>query len=131
MHADPSAYVREVMGRRSAGLAPFAADALAEYERCLSLPGTAHAICEDYRAAAGIDMEHERQDIAAGRLIEAPTLVLWGAQGAIEKCFRPLDEWRRLARQVQGEALACGHYVAEEAPEPLLAKTLPFLLQGR
>ncbi|MEO5697586.1 MAG: alpha/beta hydrolase [Burkholderiaceae bacterium] len=125
--ADPAAYLRDVMGRRSAGMAPFDPAALAEYERCIALPGTSHGICEDYRAAAGIDMEHERDDIDAGRLIEPPTLVLWGAQGVIHKCFEPLDEWRRLARQVEGEALPCGHYIAEEAPDALLAKVLPFL----
>jgi haloacetate dehalogenase len=131
IEADPAAYVREVMGRRSAGLAPFDPAALAEYERCIALPGTAHGICEDYRAAAGIDMEHEREDIAAGRLIESPTLVLWGEKGAIQKCFKPLDEWRHLVRQVEGETLPCGHYIAEEAPEALLAKVLPFLSSGR
>jgi haloacetate dehalogenase len=131
IEADPAAYVREVMGRRSAGLAPFDPAALAEYERCIALPGTAHGICEDYRAAAGIDMEHEREDIASARLIESPTLVLWGEQGAIQKCFKPLDEWRRLARQVEGESLPCGHYIAEEAPEALLTKVLPFLSSGR
>ncbi len=131
IEADPAGYVCEVMGRRSAGLAPFDPVALAEYERCSALPGTAHGICEDYRAAADIDLAHERDDIEAGRLIESPLLVLWGEQGAIQKCFKPLDEWRRLARQVEGESLHCGHYIAEEAPDALLSKGLPFLLRGR
>jgi haloacetate dehalogenase len=125
--AHPAAYIRDVIGRRSAGLAPFDPAALAEYERCIALPGTAHGICEDYRAAAGIDMQHERDDIEAGRLVEPPTLVMWGEQGVIQKCFKPLDEWQRLARHVEGEALPCGHYIAEEAPDELLAKVLPFL----
>ncbi len=127
IEADPAAYIRDVMGRRSAGLAPFDPLALAEYQRCIALAGAAHGICEDYRAAAGIDMAHERDDIEAGRLIEPPALVLWGEQGVIQKCFEPLNEWRRLARQVDGEALPCGHYIAEEAPDALLAKVLPFL----
>lgn len=127
IEADPAAYIRDVMGRRSAGLAPFDPGALAEYQRCIALPGTAHGICEDYRAAAGIDIAHEREDIEAGRLIEPPTLVLWGEQGVVQKCFKPLDEWRRIARQVEGEALPCGHYIAEEAPDVLLATVLPFL----
>lgn len=125
--ADPAAYVRDVMGRRSAGLAPFDPGALAEYERCIALPGTAHGICEDYRAAATIDMAHERDDIAAGRLIDPPTLVLWGQDGVIQRCFQPLEEWQRLARQVEGHPLPCGHYIAEEAPAALLAHALPFL----
>ncbi|MEO8250794.1 MAG: alpha/beta hydrolase [Burkholderiales bacterium] len=127
IEADPAAYIVDVMGRRSAGLAPFDPPALAEYKRCIALPGTAHGICEDYRAAAGIDIEHERADIQGGRLIEAPLLVLWGEQGVIQRCFEPLSEWRRLARKLEGEALPCGHYIAEEAPDALLAKVLPFL----
>ena len=127
IEADPAAYIVDVIGRRSAGLAPFDPRALAEYQRCIALPGAAHGICEDYRAAAGIDMAHERADRESRRLIEAPALVLWGERGVIHKCFEPLDEWRRLARRVEGGALPCGHYIAEEAPDALLAKVLPFL----
>ncbi len=128
IEADPHAYVRDVMGRRSAGLAPFDPRALAEYTRCLALPGTAHGICEDYRAAASIDLEHDRADRDAGRLLQTPLLVLWGADGVVARCFEPLVEWRKLAAQVEGEALPCGHYIPEEAPEALLARALPFLL---
>lgn len=127
IEADPAAYIRDVMGRRSAGLAPFDPRALAEYRRCIALPGTAHGLCEDYRAAAGIDLDHDRADRDAGQLLQTPLLVLWGAEGVVHRCFRPLDEWRRVARDVEGEALACGHYIAEEAPEALLARVLPFL----
>jgi haloacetate dehalogenase len=129
IEADPAAYVREVMGRRSAGLAPFAPLALAEYQRCMALPGTAHAICEDYRAAAGLDLDHDRGDRAQGRSLASPLLVLWGAEGVVHRCFDPLALWRRIATDVQGEALPCGHYIPEEAPEALLAKALPFLLK--
>ena len=125
--ADPAAYVRDMMGRRDAGLAPFDPRALVEYQRCAALSGAAHAMCEDYRAAASIDLVHDRADREAGRLLEQPLLVLWGAKGVVERCFRPLDEWRRVAREVGGEALPCGHYIPEEAPEPLLAHTLRFL----
>lgn len=128
IEADPQAYVRDVMGRRSAGLAPFDPRALAEYTRCLALPGTARGICEDYRAAAGIDLEHDRIDRDAVRLLDTPLLVLWGADGVVGRCFDPLREWRKLAARVEGEALPCGHYIAEEAPDALLARALPFLL---
>lgn len=127
IEADPFAYIRDVMGRRSAGLAPFDPRALAEYHRCLALPGAAHGLCEDYRASAGIDLEHDRTDRDAGRLLQQPLLALWGGQGVVHRCFRPLDEWRRVARDVKGEALSCGHYIAEEAPEALLERVLPFL----
>ena len=115
------------MGSRSAGLAPFDPRALAEYQRCMALPGAAHGVCEDYRAAAGIDLVHDRADRAAGRLLQQPLLALWSEQGVINRCFHPLDEWRRVARKICGEALPCGHYIPEEAPEPLLARVLPFL----
>jgi len=128
IEADPHAYVRDVMGRRSAGLAPFDARALAEYARCLALPGTARGICEDYRAAASIDLDHDRADRDRGELLQTPLLVLWGAQGVVARCFDPLREWRALAAQVEGEALDCGHYIPEEAPDALLARALPFLL---
>ncbi|QEI09281.1 alpha/beta hydrolase [Pigmentiphaga aceris] len=131
IEADPAAYIRDVMGRRSAGLAPFDPRALAEYQRCIALPGTAHGICEDYRAAAGIDLQHDRADRDAGRLLETPLLALWGEQGVVHKCFQPLEEWKRVARQVEGRALPCGHYIAEEAPDALLEHALPFLLRDR
>lgn len=127
IEADPAAYVHDVMGRRSAGLAPFDPRALNEYKRCLALPGTAHGICEDYRAAASIDLEHDRADRDAGHRLEMPLLVLWGEHGVVHRCFEPLKEWRKLADQVDGEALPCGHYIPEEAPAALLAKALPFL----
>jgi len=127
IEADPAAYLRDVMGRRSAGLAPFDPRALAEYLRCIALPGAAHGVCEDYRAAAGIDLVHDRADREAGRRLQTPLLALWGEEGVVHRCFKPLDEWRRVARDVRGEALPCGHYIAEEAPEALLARVQPFL----
>ena len=127
IEADPSAYLHDVMGRRSAGLSPFAPEAWADYERCIALPGAAHAMCEDYRAAAGIDLQHDRADREAGRRLPMPVLALWGAQGVVQRCFNPLAEWRRVADDVQGGALPCGHYIAEEAPEQLLDSVLPFL----
>lgn len=127
IEADPAAYLRDVMGRRSAGMAPFDSRALADYEQGLSQPGAAHGLCEDYRAAAGIDLEHERADRAAGRLLLQPLLVLWGEQGVVHRCFKPLAEWQRVAADVRGAPLPCGHYIPEEAPDLLLAHTLDFL----
>jgi haloacetate dehalogenase len=127
IEADPAAYVRDVMGKRSAGLAPFDPRALAEYQRCLALPGAAHGICEDYRAAATIDLEHDRVDRDAGSRLALPLMVLWGEQGVVGRCFDPLAEWQRVAADVQGGALPCGHYIAEEAPDRLLERVLPFL----
>jgi haloacetate dehalogenase len=130
IQADPAAYLHDVMGGRSAGLAPFDPRAFAEYTRALSLPGAAHGLCEDYRAAASIDLEHDRADRAANRRLAMPLLALWGAQGVVQRCFKPLDEWRVVADDVRGEALPSGHYIPEEAPDALLAVALPFLLES-
>lgn len=127
IEANPAQYLKSVMGARSAGMAPFSPEALGEYERCLALPGTARGICGDYRASAGIDLVHDQADIDAGVKLACPTLVLWGAEGAIEQCFDALGEWQKVALDVDGKALACGHYIAEEAPELLLAEALDFL----
>ncbi|MFJ1251354.1 alpha/beta fold hydrolase [Cupriavidus sp. CuC1] len=130
IEADPALYLRSTMGSRSAGLAPFTEAAMGEYLRCLSLPGAAHGLCEDYRASASIDLEHDRADLAAGRKVECEMLALWGEQGAVGRCFAPLEEWRKVARNVSGKSLPCGHYIAEEMPELLLDETLPFLLRA-
>ncbi len=130
IEADPSAYLLDIMGRRSAGLSPFDPRAMAEYQRCIALPGAAHAMCEDYRAAAGIDLDHDRADrahLAQGHRIEIPIRVFWGEQGVVHRCFAPLDEWRRVANHAEGEALPCGHYIAEEAPDKLLNAIGSFL----
>jgi haloacetate dehalogenase len=124
--ADPVRYVRSVMGGRHAGLAPFAPEALAEYERCAGIEGTPMSICEDYRASATIDLEHDRADVAAGRRLAQPLRVLWGEHGAVGRCFDVLALWRERAAEVGGRALPCGHYIPEEAPGELLAEALTF-----
>jgi haloacetate dehalogenase len=126
IEADPAAYIRDMMGRRSNGLAPFNPRALAEYQRCAALPGAAHSMCEDYRAAAGIDLAHDRADRDAGLQLPMPVLALWGEEGVVHRCFRPLAEWRRMAPNLRGGPLPCGHYIAEEAPDRLLDEVFPF-----
>jgi haloacetate dehalogenase len=127
IEADPEGYLKGVMGTRSAGLAPFPPEVLAEYLRCLSLPGTARGICEDYRASAGIDLAHDQADLDAGRRLELPLRVLWGAEGTVGRCFDPLAEWRQVATQVSGRALPGGHYLAEEVPDLVLEEARSFL----
>ena len=125
--ADPVQYLRSVMGKRHAGLAVFDRAALAEYERCIQIPGTAQAICEDYRASATIDLEHDRADVLAGVRLQQPVQVLWGQHGAVGQCFDVLALWRERAVSVSGHCLPCGHYIAEEAPEQLLHHAFDFL----
>ena len=124
--ADPVRYIRSVMGKRHAGLAAFAPEAMAEYERCVQIPGSAESICEDYRASAGIDLDHDRADVAAGRRLDQPLRVLWGEHGAVGQNFDVLALWRERADEVSGRALSCGHYIAEEAPALLLEEALEF-----
>lgn len=126
IEASPRGWLQATMGVRGT-LDAFDPRALAEYERCLSQPGAAHAVCEDYRAAATIDLEHDRADRDAGRRLAMPLQVLWGERGIIARCFDALAEWRRVADDVRGGALPCGHYVPEEAPQALLDAALPFL----
>ncbi|WP_367760358.1 alpha/beta hydrolase [Ammoniphilus sp. 3BR4] len=100
--------------------------AYSEYLRCFKDPHTIHGICEDYRAGASIDLIHDRDDLQANRKIECDLLVIWGANGLVEKFFRPLDEWNKFAKQVEGRALPCGHFIPEEAPELLLEELYSF-----
>lgn len=100
---------------------------LAEYLRCYRDPATRHAICEDYRAAATIDLVHDRAD--AERRIKAPLLALWGALGTVGQLYDVLETWREKARDVSGRALDCGHSPQEEVPEETLTELLAFFAE--
>jgi len=93
---------------------------VAEYRRCYRDPATRHAICEDYRAAASIDLDHDAAD--RDRRIEAPLLLLWGAQGTVGELFDVMESWRSKASDIRGHALPCGHSPQEEVPDLLLAE---------
>ncbi|MGB2318477.1 MAG: alpha/beta fold hydrolase [Candidatus Puniceispirillum sp.] len=99
-------------------------DAMAEYLRTYNNPDTIHAICEDYRASAGIDLEHDKLD--QGYLIEAPLLVIWGAMSVVGDLYDVVETWRQKARNVKGFALPCGHTIPEEAPDELASELLKF-----
>lgn len=126
IEANPDVYIERVMGSRHAGLAPFSPEALDAYRAALRQPGAVHAMCEDYRASASIDLEHDRADLERGNKLACPLRVLWGAQGVIARCFDPLAEWRKVARDVSGRALPCGHYIPEEASDALVEEMLAF-----
>lgn len=123
---DPVFYVRSIMGGRPGGLAIFDPRALAEYERCAALPGLPTGICEDYRAAATIDLEHDRADRAAGRHLTCPLRVLWGARGAVGRNFDVLPLWRAIATHADGHSLDAAHYLAEEAHDDVREEALRF-----
>ncbi len=126
IESDPVRYLRSIMSKRHAGLDVFAPEALAEYERCIGIPGTAQAMCADYRASAGLDLDHDRADVAAGRRLAQPLHVLWGEHGSVGPNFDVLALWRERASNVTGHGLACGHYIAEEAPDALLLEAILF-----
>ena len=115
------------VGRDQPDLSKFAGEAVAEYVRCFDDPAAIHASCEDYRAAGSIDLEHDRAD--RGRKLQMPVLALWGAQGVVASLFDCLADWREVAADVEGQALDCGHFVPEEAPEQTLAQIEQFLLR--
>ncbi len=123
---DPVRYIRSVMGKRHAGLAAFSTEAMQEYERCIQIPGSARGVCEDYRASAGIDLEHDRADITTGKKLSLPLKILWGQHGAVGANFDVLKLWGERATNVTGRALPCGHYIAEEAPGELFAEAQSF-----
>ena len=122
--ADPDAWLLHKCGGGSAGLAPFAAPALEHYLDAFRDPETVRASCEDYRAAASIDIEHDDADGDAR--LACPVRVLWGERGVIERCFDPLALWRLRAADVSGRSLPGGHYLAEELPRETLAEMLAF-----
>lgn len=125
--ADPDAFWLSKCGAGAAGLTPFSEAALSDYLRCFRDPETIRASCDDYRAAAGIDLEHDRADIAAGRRLTCPALALWGEDGVIGKLFDPIAAWRQRALEVTGKALPGGHYLPEEVPDIMVSELCSFL----
>lgn len=116
---DPLFYLhRKLGGWGGAGLGHLEPEALAEYERCFQRPEVIHAACEDYRASAGIDLEHDRASRAAGERIGCETLVVWGERGVVHRLFDPLALWQaQCERPVQAQAAPAGHFIPEELPE--------------
>jgi haloacetate dehalogenase len=125
--SDPEFFLRSSMGRWSADPAAFDPAAMAEYVRHFADPGTIRASCEDYRAAASIDLEHDEEDFTAGRRVGCPLLALWGGRGFVNRQYDVLEVWRRYAEDVRGAALDCGHFLPEEAPEATVEALGEFL----
>jgi haloacetate dehalogenase len=115
---NPLAYLHYKLGGwGSGGSGHVEPAALAEYERCFVKPETIHAVCEDYRASASIDLEHDRDSRAQGKKIACDTLVLWGSKGVVNRMFKPLDLWQgQCSAKVTGEAMPAGHFIPEELP---------------
>ena len=121
INAAPEAWFTAHTSREPKGADFFHPDALADYLEAARRPDTIVGMCEDYRAAASIDLEHDRASRDAGIKVECPTLVLWGAKGKLNQWYKPLEIWRGYcAAEVSGGAIESGHYLAEEQPAEVL-----------
>ncbi len=123
---NPSYYLkdhRKVQGKTLGAVTP---EAMQEYLRCYCCEGTIHAVCEDYRAAASIDLDMDRADDAAGNYVTAPLQALWDAKGVVGHLWNVLDTWRPKANTVSGQALDCAHLLPEEQPQAVLAQFRAF-----
>jgi haloacetate dehalogenase len=130
MGADPEYFIRRKLAKTPAGLSFFKPEVLAEYIRCIKNPATIHAMCEDYRATVGVGLDMDTADVAAGRKVDCPVLLLWGATGGVGKHHKPMEVWPRYASNIRrGVALACGHYLSEERPAETAAELLSFFTE--
>jgi len=124
--ANPEYWLKNHMGRH-AGTGIFSPERWAEYLSGVSNPQGMHAMCEDYRAAATIDLEHDRADRNDGKRLQMPLRVLWGEHGLVNQCFTPIADWQEVSDgEVTGRAVACGHYIPEELPELVIKEAEAF-----
>jgi len=129
MGADPDWFIKKKLAKTEQGLSFFNKEALAEYMRCFRDPATIHAICEDYRATFGVDLDMDTADFKEGRKVDCPVLLLWGATGGVGRNHSPgpAEIWQRYASNIVGaKALPCGHYLSEEAPQETTDALLAF-----
>jgi haloacetate dehalogenase len=126
--ADPVFYLhKKIGGWGNSGLGIFEPEALAEYERCFTLEAV-HTMCEDYRASAGIDLEHDRLSRERAEQVRCDMLVLWGERGVVHRHFKPVRLWQaQCAGRVEGQTLPCGHYLPEEQPAEVAQQLAAFM----
>ncbi|MGP3991533.1 alpha/beta fold hydrolase [Streptomyces sp. 3N207] len=125
--AEPEAFLRHELGHLTEQ-GVITAEVWDIYVRALTNPRAVHGMCEDYRAGATIDLEHDRLDL--DRRIECPLLVLWGTENIVWNRFDMLAVWRERARTVTGEGIPCGHYLAEEEPDTTAQLLAEFFANG-
>ncbi|WP_319545645.1 alpha/beta hydrolase [Ruegeria conchae] len=124
---DPAQFWKLKCFNQAKGENPFTSAALDEYITAFSTPEAIHAACEDYRAAATIDIDHDDQD--DGRKVEQPLLVLWAKRGVIETCFDAMALWQERAQRVEGETVDATHYMVEEIPDEIASRMRAFFLR--
>jgi len=123
---DPEFFLRHMLDTWCGTPGAFTVEAMAEYVAAFRDPAVVHATCEDYRAGATIDFALDEADLASGRRVECPLLVLWGDRGRPHKRTDVVETWKRWAADVRGEGLDCGHFIPEEAPAAVLERILAF-----
>ena len=128
--SDPEFWLDMLTAKLAVNPSTFSDAIMAEYLRTFGTPEGIHAVCEDYRAGAGIDLANDRTDVSAGRKIDCPTLILWGARSVVGKLFQPLETWRDLVASPMGEAIDCGHFIPEEQPAETLRALRAFFHFG-
>jgi len=127
MSADPDFFITKKLSKTAQGLSFFGKEALAEYMRCFRNPETVRGMCEDYRACASVDLAMDTADRAAGKKVTLPVQLLWGASGAVGRQNKPAEVWKAYATDIRdAQALPCGHYLSEEAPEETYAAMRKF-----
>ncbi|MBB2970332.1 alpha/beta hydrolase [Mesorhizobium sp. RMAD-H1] len=129
--AAPEAIVDNAIWQWGSRAETFPAEVRAAYVEALGDPAHVHAICEEYRAAASLDREHDAADLAAGHRIACPTLALWSAEGGLAEWYAdeggPLRLWRDWADDVRGGPIPGGHFFPEERPHETAAALAAFL----
>jgi haloacetate dehalogenase len=124
--ADPDWWLDEILARWSADGKPFDARAVAEYKRCFGRAANVHASCEDYRAAATVDLVHDTADRAP---LQVPLLVMWGLRGAMHRIYDVPGTWAELATDQRSAAIDCGHFLPEERPDETASELERFLAE--
>jgi len=124
---DPERWLKGRLTAWSRTKRAFPPHVVSEYLRCFSQPECIRATCDDYRAAAGIDLQHDREK---SKKLGMPTLVLWGAEGFVGQHYDVLKEWQDFTTQLQGEGLPCGHFLPEEQPQRTCDALTEFFLEG-
>jgi haloacetate dehalogenase len=124
---NPEFFLRQKLQSLARGNDVFTPEAIAEYLRCFNNPDTIHATCEDYRAAASIDLVDDELDL--NKKLTCPVLILWGTKGFVGRKYNVVEIWKKKAIALSAKAIACGHFLAEEAPEETYQAIREFLTQ--